>query len=55
MSTITMLLGIIVGIILEVLYHKLFKVTYFSFEAIFKELFVCLAIGVVLMQWLLGY
>ena len=46
---------LILGIILEVIYHKLFKVTYFGVDVILKELTICLMLGIGLVQCLLGY
>ena len=55
MDVVVLILGFIVGIILEVIYHKLFKVTYFGLESILKELIICLMLGLGLVQCLLGY
>ena len=55
MDVVVLILGVIVGIILEVIYHKLFKVTYFGVDAILKELIICLMLGIGLVQCLLGY
>ncbi|WP_180270806.1 hypothetical protein [Sporanaerobium hydrogeniformans] len=54
MGVITLILAAIVGIVVEVLYHKIFKVTYFSGEAILKELFVCFMIGLFVVMGLTG-
>lgn len=45
MSTLILILSIIVGIILWVIYHQLFHVTYFGSTAIMAELFTCFVIG----------
>lgn len=54
MGAITLILAAIVGIGVEVVYHKVFNVTYFSGQAILKELFICFMIGLFVVMGLTG-
>mgnify|MGYP004569317451 FL=1 len=42
------IIAAIVAVILNVIYHKVFGVIYFSFGAIIKEWFVCFVIALVI-------
>lgn len=54
MDIVVVILGIIVGLVVWQLYHKLFNVVYFSFKAVLAELFVCVMIGMVIVSILGG-
>lgn len=47
--------GIIVGIVIWGLYHKLFNVTYFGWQALLTEFMVCCIIGYGIMTMAVEY
>lgn len=53
LKIISVFLLIAITIALEMLYHKIFRVTYFGFAPLFKELCVCVIISLVIMGTLM--
>ena len=56
MNTLTLILSIAIGIVIWVLYHKLFDVYYFNgLKALVAEFFVCWGLGGVIAGFILKY
>lgn len=55
MDVLVFIIGTIIGIVVWGLYHKLFKVTYYSFKAIATELVICWLVGVYIAGKIFGW
>lgn len=54
MSILTAILTLVIAVLLGMLYHKIFDVTYFSGRALLSEIIVCIGLGGIIATKLIG-